>query len=63
MTVKVYDSSEECNSSVVLWLRRFSGEEQAHCSASEKSFNYINGGELSAFCQKQGCIYYSLKVN
>ena len=36
----------------LLWLRWLSGEGQAHCSASEKSFNYINGGGLSAFCQK-----------
>ena len=36
----------------LLWLRGLSGEEQAHCSASEKCFNYINGGGLSAFCQK-----------
>ena len=46
----------------LLWLRGLSGEVQAHCGASEKSFNYINGGELSAFCQKQTCIYCSLKV-
>ena len=36
----------------LLWLRGLSGEEQAHFSASEKSFNYINGGGLSAFSQK-----------
>ena len=36
----------------LLRLRGFSGEEQAHCSASEKSFNYINGGELRAYCEK-----------
>ena len=46
----------------LLWLRGLSREDQAHCGASEKSFNYINGGELSAFCQKQTCTYCSLKV-
>ena len=35
-----------------LWLRGLSAEEQAHFSAGEKSFNYINGGGLSALCQK-----------
>ena len=32
----------------LLQLRRFSGEEQALCSASE-SFNYINGGRFYIF--------------
>ena len=36
----------------MLRLRGLSGEEQAQCSTSEKYFNYINGGGLSAFCQK-----------
>ena len=36
----------------LFWLRGLSGEEQGHCSASEKSLNYINGGRLNAFCQK-----------
>ena len=36
----------------LLWLRGLSGEGQARYSASEKSFNYIDGGGLSAFCQK-----------
>ena len=36
----------------LLWLRGLSGEKEAHVSASEKPFNYINGGGLSAFCQK-----------
>ena len=36
----------------LLWLRGLSEEEQAHVSASEKSFNYINGDGLSAFYQK-----------
>ena len=36
----------------LLWLRGLPGEEQPHCSASEKSFNDINGGGLSAFCQR-----------
>ena len=36
----------------LLWLRGLSGEEQAHCGASEKSFNYRNGCGLSPFCQK-----------
>ena len=35
-----------------LWFRGLSAEEQAQCSASEKYFNYTNGGWLSAFCQK-----------
>ena len=46
----------------MLWFRGLSREEQAHCSASEKYFNDINGGWVSAFCQKQACIYCSLKV-
>ena len=36
----------------LLWFRGLSAEEQAHYSASERYFNYINGGWLSAFCQK-----------
>ena len=36
----------------LLRLRRLSGEEQAHWSASGKSFDYINGGRLRAFWQK-----------
>ena len=36
----------------LLWLRGWSGEEQAHCSASKKSFDFINGGGISTFCQK-----------
>ena len=36
----------------LVWLRGLSGEGQTHCSASEKSFNYVNGGGLSAFWQK-----------
>ena len=35
-----------------LCLWGLSGEEQAHCSAGEKYFNYTIGGWLSAFCQK-----------
>ena len=52
----------------LLQLRRFSGEEQALCSASE-SFNYINGGRLYIFemiyiLPNVGFfIYHSLKVN
>ena len=47
----------------MLRLRGLSGEGQAHCSASEKYFSYINGGGLNAFCQKWACIYCNLKVN
>ena len=54
VTVKIYDSSKVRNSSVVvmMWWKGLSGEGHAHCSAKEKSFNYINGGGLSGFCQK-----------
>ena len=39
-----------CNPNTVwlLQLRRFSGEEQALCSASE-SFDFVNGGRLYIF--------------
>ena len=38
----------DSNTVLLLQLRRFSGEEQALCSASE-SFNYVNGGRLYIF--------------
>ena len=37
----------------LLWLRGLSGEQQAHFSAIEKSFNYINGGGLSSVYQNK----------
>ena len=38
------------NSNVRVMIKRLSGEEQADSRASEKYFNYINGGWLRAFC-------------
>ena len=40
------------SSAVVMIKKRLFGEEQAHCSASEKHFDYINDGGLSVFYQK-----------
>ena len=45
----------------LFWLSGFSGEKQAHCSVSEKSFNYVNGGGVRAFCQKLGLYILELR--